>query len=261
MRVLLTGAAGAIGSTLRHGLRGEMPLRLLDRVPVEDPVDGEEVVVADLADAEAVRAAADGVDAVVHLAAIPSEAPFGDILEANIRGTQHVLEAARRQGVRRVVFASTNHVTGYHPVTSRIGPDADLRPDTFYGVSKAFGEALGRLYHDKHGLQVVCLRIGSFKERPTVPRELATWLSPRDAVGLVRATLTAPGVGFVVAYGASGNTRRWWDLSSAEALGYRPLDDAERYADALDGAPVDPDSPFERFQGGTFVAVPDFLPD
>lgn len=261
MRVLVTGAAGAIGSTLRRGLRDEMPLRLLDRVPVQDPSGGEEVVVADLGDAEAVRTAAAGIDAVVHLAAIPAEAPFQDILEANIRGTQHVFEAARRQDVARVVFASSNHVTGYHPVTARIGPEAELRPDTFYGVSKAFGEALGRLYHDKHGVEVVCLRIGSFKPRPTEPRDLATWLSPRDAVGLVRAALTAPDSGFVIAYGASGNTRRWWDLSSAEALGYQPLDDAETYADALDAASVDPDSPFERVQGGTFAAVPDFLPD
>ena len=260
MRVLLTGAAGAIGTAVRQGLRGDIGLRLLDRVPVEGAGAGEEVVVADLADAEAVRAAAAGVDAIVHLAAIPSEAPFADILEANVRGTQHVFEAARREGVPRVVFASTNHVTGFHPVGARLGPDAALRPDTFYGVSKAFGEALARLYHDKHGVEVVCLRIGSFKERPTVPRELATWLSPRDAVGLVRAALTAPDVGFVLAYGVSGNTRRWWDLSSAEAFGYRPVDDAEAHADALDGVPVDPGAPSERFQGGTFVEVPDFLP-
>ncbi len=258
MHVLLTGAAGSIGSVLRDGLRGDVArLRLLDRVPVDGLRDGEEQVVCDLADAEAVLRASTGIDTVVHLAGIPHEAPFDDLVEANIRGTHHVFEAARRQGVRRVVFASTNHVTGFHPTSARLGPETPPRPDTYYGVSKACGEALARLYHDKHGIEVVCLRIGTFAPRPTQPRELATWLSHRDGVALVLAALQAAGVGCVVAYGASRNTRGWWDLSSAEALGYRPADDAEAFADDLGAGP---DVDLGPVQGGDFADVPGFLP-
>lgn len=236
----MTGAAGGVGSILARGLRPE--LRLLDI----RPAPGCQVL--DVRDLPAVESALDGVDAVIHLGAIPTEAPFEDILDHNLRGTYNVLEAARRCGVRRVVFASSNHVTGMYARSEHIGPEAAIRPDTYYGVSKAFGEALGRLYAEKWGLSVVCIRIGTCIERPLNTRHLSTWLSPRDAVALFTAALDAP-IQFGIVYGASANTRGWWDLTSARALGYEPRDDAERFA--ADVA-ADPSEPFDT-QGGPYT--------
>lgn len=229
-RVLLTGAAGRIGSCLREGLRPLVAeLRLTDVAPVE-PGERERFVAADLADRDAILAAAEGVDAIVHLGANPGEASFDDLLGPNIVGTFNVFEAARRAGARRVVFASSNHATGFYPTTRQLRGDEPTRPDTLYGVTKVYGEALGRLYVDKFGLEAVCIRIGTFDERPATTRQLATWLSPGDAVRLVVACLSAPKVGFAIVYGISANTRAYWDLAPARALGYEPEDDAERYA-------------------------------
>ena len=254
-RVLITGAAGKIGRALRAGLRGHYPtLRLLDVAPQQAAEPGEEVLTFDLNDRPATRAAMADVDMVVHLAAIPDEAPFDDILTGNITTTYSVFEAARRAGVGRVVFASSNHVTGFYPRGETVGPDDPVRPDSFYGVSKAFGEALGRLYADKFELEVVCLRIGSFEERPTRPRQLSTWLSPRDGVQLVRCCLDAPAVGFLVVYGVSANTRSWWKDDAAARLGYRPQDDAEEFAAQIAAPPPGrPSRLAHRLQGGSFV--------
>jgi uronate dehydrogenase len=254
-RVLITGAAGKIGQTLRTGLRGHYPaLRLLDVAPQEPAGPGEEVVTLDLGDRPATEAAMQGVDAVIHLAAIATEASFDDILSANITTTYSVFEAARRAGVPRVVFASSNHVTGFYPRTETLGPDVPVRPDTLYGVSKAFGEAVGRLYADKYGLEVVCLRIGAFEERPTNVRQLSIWLSPRDCVHLVRRCLDAPAVGFLIVYGVSANTRSWWKDEAAARLGYRPQDDAEEFAGEIEEAPPEaPSRLADRLQGGSFV--------
>ena len=249
---MITGAAGRIGSVLRLGLRGlAEELRLVDREELEPDHDSEEIVRADLAELEAARAALRGAEAVVHLAGIPAEDTFERLIEANFATTYNVFEAARKEDVRRVVFASSNHATGMYPTGRRVGPDDPVRPDTLYGVSKVFGEAIGRLYADKHGLEVVCLRIGSFRERPGSWRELWTWLSHRDAVALFRASLTAPGVAFVTAYGVSANTRGWWDDTSARRLGYEPHDDAERFVSELDE--VDADG--EGLQGGPFAEL------
>jgi uronate dehydrogenase len=219
--IAITGAAGGVGSILTLGLHRD--LRLLDL----RPAPGCELL--DVRELPAVEAAFAGVEAVIHLGAIPTEAPFDDILEHNLRGTYNVLEAARRCGVRRVVFASSNHVTGLYGRSDRIGPEDPIRPDTYYGVSKAFGEALGRLYAEKWGVSFVSIRIGTCIERPLNKRHLSTWLSPRDAVALFDAALDAD-VQFSVVYGMSANTRGWWDMTSARALGYRPQDDAEVYA-------------------------------
>ncbi len=252
--VLITGAAGTIGRALRAGLRGDYRLRLLDVGPQEDAAAGEDVVTVDLNDRRGTEAVLEGVDAVVHLAAIPTEAPFDDILGANFATTYSVYEGARRAGVGRVVFASSNHVTGFYPRGQTVRPEDPVRPDGFYGVSKAFGEALGRLYVDKYGLEVVCLRIGTFAERPTRPRHLSTWLSPRDCVRLVRCSLEAPDVGFTVVYGVSANTRRWWTDDAAERLGYRPEDDAEVFAAHVEEPPdADPPRRADLLQGGSFV--------
>jgi uronate dehydrogenase len=252
---LITGAAGNIGRALRAGLRGHYPvLRLIDVAPQRAAEPREEVITVDLNDRSATEAAMKGVDVVIHLAAIAHEAGFDDILAGNITTTYSVFEAARRAGVRRVVFASSHHVIGFYPRGEIVGPDDPVRPDSFYGVSKAFGEALGRLYADKYGLEVVCLRIGSFAERPTTPRQLSIWLSPRDCVQLVRCCLDGPAVDFAVVYGVSANTRSWWKDDAAARLGYRPQDNAEEFAAQIEEpSPGAPSRLADRLQGGSFV--------
>jgi uronate dehydrogenase len=191
---------------------------------------------------------------VIHLAAITREAGFEDIFAGNITTTYSVFEAARRARVRRVVFASSHHVIGFYPRGETVGPDDPVRPDSFYGVSKVFGEALGRLYAEKYGLEVVCLRIGSFAERPTRARQLSIWLSPRDCLQLVRCCLDAPAVGFTVVYGASANTRGWWNDDAAATLGYHPRDNAEEFAAQVEDAPPGaPSRLADGLQGGSFV--------
>lgn len=261
--VLITGAAGLIGTVLRGGLpeRG-WSLRNLDVVPVTDQRPRQEHVVADATDLDAMVDAATGTTAVVHLAGIATEASWPEIRHANIEGTYVALEAARRAGVGRVVLASSNHATGFTPrPASGLLREADAppRPDTYYGVSKVAMEALGSLYSDRYGLDVVCLRIGSAFAEPTTTRQLSTWLSPADQVGLVDAALRAPSPGFAVVWGVSGNTRGWWDLARARALGYEPVDDAEVYASALiseHGEP-DPAEPVHGRVGGQYT-LPDF---
>jgi uronate dehydrogenase len=259
--VLVTGAAGLIGGWLRGGLpeRG-WAVRSLDLVPVPDVRAGEETRVADVTDLAAMVDATAGASAVVHLAGIATESTWPAIARANIEGTYCTLEAARRSGVQRVVLASSNHAVGYTP-----RPDGGLlteadsphRPDTYYGVSKATMEALGSLYVDRYGLDVVCLRIGSAFPEPTTVRHLSTWLSPTDTVSLVDAALTAPSPGFSVVWGVSDNTRRWWDLTAAEALGYRSVDDAEPYATALIAAHGEPGpaDPVHTRVGGEFATA------
>jgi uronate dehydrogenase len=256
--VLVTGAGGRIGRVVCPGLHARgWRVRGLDRAPLVG-VDGlaEPGIEADIEDATELERAVAGMDAVVHLAGIATEAPFAEILAANIDGTYRVFEAARRAEVRRIVFASSNHTVGFTPrPVDILTPEVPPRPDTYYGVSKVFGEALGRLYADRYGMAVVCLRIGSFADHPTTPRELSTWLSPSDAVRLVHAALTAPHIDFAVVYGISANTRGWWDLDSARALGYRPTDDAEDYAAEIiraHGEP-DPQSLDQAVVGGDFA--------
>jgi len=259
--VLVTGAAGRIGGWLRAGLpeRG-WAVRSLDVAQITDPRPGEEQLVADVTDLAAMVEAAAGASAVVHLAGIPTESTWPAISHANIEGTYCALEAARRSGVRRVVLASSNHATGYTPRPDGAlltEADAPHRPDTYYGVSKATMEALGSLYVDRYGLDVVCLRIGSAFPRPTTVRQLATWLSPTDTVGLVDAALRADSPGFAVVWGVSDNTRRWWDLTAAQALGYRSVDDAEPFAAALiatHGEP-DPTDPVHARVGGEYTTA------
>jgi uronate dehydrogenase len=243
MRVLITGAAGRIGTVLRAGLGDDFDLRLSDIVAIDDAA----FVAADLTDAAAVDRIVDGVDAIVHLGGVPDEATFAEVAGPNLAGTFYVFDAARRFGVRRVVYASSNHATGMYPVGAPLDGSQVPRPDGIYGASKVWGEAVGRMFADRFGLEVVCLRIGSFRERPTQRRELATWLSHADAVRLVRAALTAPDVGFEIVYGASDNTRRWWPLTGA--LGYAPEDDAEAYAAEI----ADAGPEYER-QGGPNTA-------
>ena len=245
-RILLTGARGRIGTVLRPALRADVDeLRLSDLADPDDLVAPETAVVADLTDFAAVERAVAGVDAIVHLGAIPDEAPFEQIAGPNLHGVYHVFEAARRAGIQRVVFASSNHASGMYPTGVPLDGEQRARPDGLYGASKAYGEALGSMYADRFGLSVVCLRIGSFRPRPLERRELSTWLSHDDAIRLVRAALTARDVDFAIVYGASNNTRRWWPPDTR--IGFEPVDDAEAFADELDG----PDYPV---QGGPNAA-------
>jgi uronate dehydrogenase len=253
-RVLVTGAAGRIGSTVRESFRGTFPLlRLTDARELAPAGPGEEVLQADLGDFASVLEAAAGIDVIVHLGAIPDEDTFARLLDANVVATYNVFEAARRQGVRRVVFASTNHVTGFYPAAQRIGPDDPIRPDSLYGVSKAFGEALGRMYADKFGLEVVCLRIGAFGERPADANSARMWLSPRDGVRLVRRSVEAADVRFLVVYGASKVPHPFWDDPNAARIGYVPEDE-------LEDAPPPDESGWNRYQGGRYAA-PDYGPE
>jgi uronate dehydrogenase len=230
-RVLITGAAGLIGSDLRRGLAGRYPLlRLLDTVEQQPAGPGEEVVTADITDAASLTAAMSGIDAVVHLAAIADDAPFDALLAPNIVGTQRAFEAARDAGVRRVVYASSHHAAGFYTRSHPMRVSEPPRPDSHYGVSKVFGEAVARLFHDKHGLEVACLRIQSWTERPTEPRHLGSWLSPRDGVELVARCLDVERLGFAVVWGVSANTRGWVVQDDLSWLGWTPRDDAERFA-------------------------------
>jgi uronate dehydrogenase len=235
-RLLVTGAAGRIATAVRPVLRElAEQVVLTDRVAVAELAPGEAFVAADLADPAPWEGLAAGCDAVLHLGAVPDEAAFEALAGPNLHGVFHVYEAARRAGVRRVVVASSGRVTGFYRVGERLDGDATPRPDGLYGATKAFSEALGRMYADKFGLEVVALRIGTFDERPRTVRDLSTWLSPGDAGRLVHAALTGPVDGFLAVYGVSANVRGWWDLPPA--LGYAPRDDAEDYAD--DVAPYD----------------------
>jgi uronate dehydrogenase len=256
--VLLTGAAGGVGTFLRESLPTYgYELRLADIKPIEGAPDA---LAFDLRDAEAVDRAVQGVDAVVHLGGISLEDRFAAILGANIEGAYNVYEAARRHGVRRVVLASSNHAVGFVPLPAPgsgdlIGSDVTPRPDTYYGLSKAFGESLASLYADKYGVESVSVRIGSCFAEPRSPRMLSTWLSPADCARLIHAALTAPDVGHTVVNGISANTRAWWDLTSARALGYDPQDDAEAYAAEVIAEHGEPDPAHvdARLLGGFFT--------
>ncbi|NUP03303.1 MAG: NAD(P)-dependent oxidoreductase [Nonomuraea sp.] len=250
--MVLTGAAGMVGGAVRERLRRAADkLVLVDRVPMTaEP--GEEAVRTDLSDPREVLEIVEGADAIVHLAGVPDEAPLPDLLDGNVLTTHRVLEAARLAGVRRVALASSNRLTGMYPATATLSPDLPPRPDGLYGVSKVALEALGRLYADKFGLEVVCLRIGSLEPRPVDARHLATWLSPRDCAGFFHAAVTTPGLRFLAAYAVSANTRRFWKLSPE--LGYEPLDDAESHEVTGDPAGFFTD---DTPQGGPF-ATPEY---
>jgi len=255
--ILLTGAAGVLGRWLRPRLLERYDLRSADRVdPAPAHNTGETLAVADLADLAQVERLVQGVDGVLHFGGRSVEDAWAEILHSNIVGCYNLFEAARRQSVKRIVFASSNHAIGYHRTGERLAVDATIRPDTRYGVSKAFGEAVGSYYADKFGLEVACLRIGSALPKPTARRHLSTWLSYPDLLRLVVACLEAPELHFSVLYGVSANARSWWDNSGAAGIGYRPEDNAEEFAATIlaNEPPPAPDDPTARFQGGPFTA-------
>ena len=260
-RLLLTGAAGGLGRELRPRLRRlARVLRVSDVVAMAPAEAGEEVATADLKDAAAVDAVVAGCEAIVHLGGISVEGPFEPILQANIVGVWNLYEAARRHAVKRIVFASSNHVTGFYRQDEVVSPLDPVRPDSHYGVSKAFGENLSRFYFDRYGIETVCLRIGSSFPEPKDRRMLATWLSYDDLERLVVASLTAPVVGHSIVYGMSDNTTTWWDNTPARHIGFRPKDSSEPFRAAREASQpsLDRHDPTVRLQGGGYVAMGPF---
>jgi uronate dehydrogenase len=255
-RLLLTGAAGGLGRELRARLKAHCGvLRVSDIADLGSAAPGEELAPAALEQPDAVLALLAGVDAVVHLGGVSVEGPFGPILQANIVGVYNLYEAARKHGVRRIVFASSNHVTGFYRQDEVIDARMPMRPDGYYGLSKAFGENLAQFYFDRYGIETVSLRIGSSFPEPKDRRMLATWLSYDDLERLVVAGLTAPVVGHSVVYGMSDNKTTWWDNGPARHIGYRPQDSSEPFRAAAEARQpaLDLNDPATLYQGGGFV--------
>ncbi|MDR7150525.1 uronate dehydrogenase [Hydrogenophaga palleronii] len=260
-RLLLTGAAGGLGSALRDRLKVNCEtLRLSDKSSFGEAQAGEEIVLADLANAAEVDTMVAGVDAIVHLGGISVEAAFEPILQANILGVYNLYEAARKHGVKRVVFASSNHVTGFYKQSETIHADHPPRPDGLYGVSKAFGEDLSRFYFDRYGIETACVRIGSSFPEPKDRRMLATWLSFDDLHRLVSACLSTPVLGHSIVFGMSNNAVTWWDNSRARHVGYVPQDSSDVFREAVYARTSAPDlnDPAAVYQGGAFVKAGPF---
>jgi len=254
--VLMTGAAGSVGTFLRPELNTHYQLRLSDLKPMKKLAQGETFVPGDIARLGDMLRITKGVDAIVHLGGFAVEGPWDVILRANIVGCYNVFEAARRNGVKRVLFATSNHAAGFYRRDQKIDHRVYPKPDSRYGLSKVFGEQLGSLYADKYAMEVFCIRIGNAATLPADKRRLAIWVSPRDLGQLVRIGIDHPDIHFEIVYGVSGNQRSWYDNSNAQRLGYRPQDDAERYADeVLTKEKPAPDPLSELYQGGTFVSA------
>ncbi|MFC3944733.1 NAD(P)-dependent oxidoreductase [Pseudomonas gingeri NCPPB 3146 = LMG 5327] len=260
-RLLLTGAAGGLGKVLRESLRPyARVLRLSDIAQMAAPIDDrEEVRPCDLADKQAVHQLVEGVDAILHFGGVSVERPFEEILGANICGVFHIYEAARRHGVKRVIFASSNHVIGFYKQSETIDAHAPRRPDSYYGLSKSYGEDMASFYFDRYGIETVSIRIGSSFPEPQNRRMLSSWLSFDDLTQLLERALYAPNVGHTVVYGVSDNRYVWWDNHLATHLGYQPQDSSEPFRAKVEAQPAPAaDDPAMVYQGGAFVAAGPF---
>jgi uronate dehydrogenase len=253
--VLITGAAGDIGTHLSRELTGKYKLRLSDKRPLKPP-KGETFVKADISKmADALRITK-GVEAIVHLGGYSVEGPWTAILQANIIGCYNVFEAARRNGVKRILFPTSNHAVGFYRRDQTIDHRVYIKPDSRYGVSKVFGEALGSLYADKYGMEIFMMRIGNVNPMPIDKRRLSIWFSPRDLAQLVSIGIDHPDIKFEIVYGISRNTRAWYDNSNAFRLGYQPQDDSEVYAaEVLAREKPSGDVIAEAHQGGIFCTA------
>jgi uronate dehydrogenase len=258
-RILVTGAAGRIGTALRQGLRAEWrKVRVTDLRPITDPWSNEEVFTANITDRRALERMMEGVTAVVHLAGTLGNYDLEPLFATNARGLFDVFEAARNGGVKRIVFASSNHTFGCYPIEERVTPAHPVRPDNMYGVFKVLGEAMLQNYYDRHGIRSVSLRIGTFRPAPEDQRALATWLSPADLCQLVDRSLRHPDPGCLVVNGYSGNRRMMVGNNNWDFLGYRPVDNAEDHVDALRAAGIDVDGPWEWPEhGGRYAREPE----
>lgn len=258
MRVLMTGAAGGVATMLRPLLAGLYDeVVLSDRQAPEALASHERFVAADLGDPASLAAACTGIDGIIHLGGHSVEGEWEAIHSANIVGCWNLFEAAREAGVQRVVFASSNHAMGFYRRRDRIGVDEPVRPDSRYGVSKAFGEAVGSFYADKFGLRVLSIRIGNVGPVPLDRRRLSIWIHPEDLLALIRIGLEHPKLHQAIVYGESRNERSWWDNRTAYRLGYEPKHRAEDHVEVALAAQakLPPDPIGDLFQGGTFCAA------
>ncbi|WP_110951437.1 NAD-dependent epimerase/dehydratase family protein [Pseudomonas bohemica] len=256
-RLLLTGAAGGLGKVLRDSLRPYAQILRLSDIVEMAPAAGahEEVQICDLADKAAIDQLVEGVDAIVHFGGVSTERPFEEILGPNICGIFHIYEAARRHGVKRVVFASSNHVIGFYRQDETIDASAVRRPDSYYGLSKSYGEDVASFYFDRYGIETVSIRIGSSFPEAQNRRMLDTWLSYDDLTQLIERGLFTPNVGHTVVYGASDNANVWWDNRLASHLDYQPKDSSEQFRAKVEAQPMPAaDDPLLVYQGGAFVA-------
>lgn len=263
-RLLLTGAAGGLGKVLRQRLRPYANILRLSDIGEMAPAEGpnEEVVRCDLADKAGVHQLVEGVDAILHFGGVSVERPFEEILGANICGVFHIYEAARRHGVNRVVFASSNHVIGFYKQDQRLDANSPRRPDGYYGLSKSYGEDMASFYFDRYGIETVSIRIGSSFPEPANRRMMSTWLSYDDLTQLIERALYTPNVGHTVVYGMSNNREVWWDNSQAAHLGFTPKDSSEVFRDKVEAQPMPAaDDPARIYQGGAFVAAGPFGDD
>lgn len=261
-KVALSGAGGNVGRILRSELTKQgVNLRSAGGArPLEPMFEGEDTMHGDLRDPVVVDRLLQGVDALIHMAGTSVEKPLPEIIENNLVALLQVYEGARRHGVRRVVFASSNHAFGMYGTDDRLGLEAPYRPDGFYGLSKVWGEAMSRMYWDKHGIEGVCLRIGTVIDRPPEnERQLSTWLGTEDLVQLVLRSIEAERVGWCAVWGISANARAWYDLSEANAIGYRPTENADVFASDVLARPNPLDPVARRLQGGAFATI-DYTP-
>ncbi|CAD5373494.1 Uronate dehydrogenase [Rubrivivax sp. A210] len=257
-KVALSGAGGIVGSILRKGLRERgVDLRAAGGSrPLVPLFDGEDVMHGDLRDPAVVDRLLAGVDVLIHMAGTSVEKPLPEIIDNNLRALVEVYEGARRHKVRRVVFASSNHAFGMYPVEERLKLASAYRPDGFYGLSKVWGEALARMYWDKHGIEGISLRIGTTMGKPPEnERQLSTWMGDDDLLQLVQRCIDAPQVGYAAVWGISNNTRAYYDLSEGNAIGYQPMQNAEDWAAEILTHPNPLDEVARGFQGGAFVTM------
>jgi uronate dehydrogenase len=254
-KVALTGASGQIGRFLRTELpKHGVALRSLTGLePPESKAPGEDVLHGDLRDPAVVDRVLEGMDVVIHLAGTSVERPLNEIIDNNLVALHQLYEGARRHRVSRVVFASSNHAFGMYSVHEKLPLDAPFRPDCLYGLSKAWGELMGQMYWDKHGIETIALRIGSCLSEPENHRHLSTWLSHTDVTELVLSCIRAPNVGFAPVWAISDNTRAYWEPLANAQIGFRPLSNAEEHAKRIESRPHELDGVARQFQGGAFV--------
>ena len=259
-RLLLTGAAGGLGRVLRDSLKPfAQTIRLSDKSAIAPAQGGEEAIECDLADKKAVDELVRGCDAIVHMGGVSVERPFEEILDANIRGVFHLYEGARRHGVKRVVFASSNHVIGFHKQGEMLDADSARRPDGYYGLSKSYGEDISRFYFDRYGVETACIRIGSSFPEPKDRRMLITWLSYADLTELIRCCLFAGKLGHTIVYGASANRDKWWNNAKVAHLGFEPKDSSEPFRAKVEAQPaLEENDPARIYQGGGFTKLGPF---
>ncbi|MCP1487567.1 MULTISPECIES: NAD(P)-dependent oxidoreductase [Pseudomonas] len=260
-RLLLTGAAGGLGKVLRERLRPYANVLRLSDIAALAPAsdEREEIVVCDLADKHAVHQLVEGVDAILHFGGVSVERPFEEILGANICGVFHIYEAARRHGVKRVIFASSNHVIGFYKQDEPLDASSARRPDGYYGLSKSYGEDMASFYFDRYGIETVSIRIGSSFPEPQNRRMMHTWLSFDDLTQLLEHSLYTPNVGHTIVYGMSDNKDVWWDNRFASHLGFEAKDSSEVFREKVEAQPMPAaDDPARIYQGGAFVAAGPF---